>query len=130
VKPAGERWTVAVDFDGVLHSYTTPWIDAQTIPDPPVEGAIEWLNELLDHFVVMIFSTRAETDEGAVAIRAWLKEHGMKRYHEVGITAQKPKALVYLDDRAIRFEGPGTFPDAAAIHAARPWNKPRAEAKT
>lgn len=35
---------------------------------------------------------------------------------------KKPPTLVYLDDRAIRFEG--TFPTAQDIHNARPWNKP------
>lgn len=40
-----QRYTLAVDFDGVLHQYTTPWSNAATIPDPPVDGAIAWLNE-------------------------------------------------------------------------------------
>lgn len=45
-KKRGERYTVAVDFDGVLHRYDTPWINAATIPDPPVDGAIEWLSRV------------------------------------------------------------------------------------
>ncbi len=35
-KTPGERYTVAVDFDGVLHAYISPWVNAHTIPDPPV----------------------------------------------------------------------------------------------
>ena len=38
-----KKFTVAVDFDGVIHSYTTLWFTASVIPDPPVPGAIEWL---------------------------------------------------------------------------------------
>lgn len=30
------RWTVAVDVDGVLHSYTSGWKGADRLPDPPV----------------------------------------------------------------------------------------------
>ena len=61
-------YTVCVDFDGVLHSYTTPWINAHTIPDPPVQGAIAWLATMLEKFDVVIFSTRCKTWRGRRAI--------------------------------------------------------------
>lgn len=128
-----ERYTVAVDFDGVIHSYTSPWINAHTIPDPPVDGAILWLLTMVDRFDVVIFTTRAKTWRGRRAVRAWLKHHadvgmwydtpagaGIER---VFVTDQKVPALVYIDDRAWRFEG--RFPTREEIHQARPWNKPR-----
>ena len=118
----GKRYTVAVDFDGVLHSYTTPWIAAETIPDPPVAGAIEWLNGIGDHFDVVIFTTRGKTAEGQRAVRHYLHEHGWRDAMNATVTAEKPPALVYIDDRAFRFEG--AFPQAREIHALRPWNKP------
>jgi len=34
---------LCVDFDGVIHSYTSKWVDEATIPDPPVPGALRWL---------------------------------------------------------------------------------------
>ena len=40
--------TVCVDFDGVIHQHTTPWTDACDIHDPPVEGAFDYLRELID----------------------------------------------------------------------------------
>ena len=127
-KPKDQQYTVAVDFDGVLHSYTSPWVNAETIPDPPVPGAIEWLREIVKDFQVIIFTTRGKTDAGRAAVIAWLLKHGLHEAMAGGVsfpvTAEKPPALVYLDDRAIRFEGPGTFPTAQQIHAARPWNKP------
>ncbi len=49
-----KRYSVAVDFDGVLHSYTTPWVNAHTIPDPPVEGAIAWLYAIGQRFDVIV----------------------------------------------------------------------------
>lgn len=133
-KPTGERYTIAVDFDGVIHSYTTPWINAHTIPDPPVEGAIEWLGQMVQKFQVIIHTTRGETWRGRRAIRAWLKRYsqalwwpapGFVGIEEVRVVYKEPKALIYLDDRAVRFEGPGTFPTAEQIHRARPWNKQR-----
>lgn len=121
MKPQGERYTVAVDFDGVVHSYTTPWIAAETIPDPPVEGAIEWLNEIGEWFEVVIHTTRAKTREGMVAVGEWLTKHGF--VGQVVITDCKVPALIYLDDRAWRFMGPGSFPTREQIHRALPWNK-------
>jgi hypothetical protein len=123
-KPAGERYTVAVDFDGVIHSYTSPWEEADIIPDPPVEGAIEWLLEIAKKFEVVIFTTRAKTVKGRMAVRGWLRMYGV-HCQEEQVTAEKPAALIYLDDRAYRFEGPGTYPTSEQIHAARPWNKRR-----
>lgn len=123
-KPKGERYTVAVDFDGVIHSYSSPWVSPEVIPDPPVEGAIEWLNGIIDHFDMVIFTTRGRTAEGRGAVRRWLEENGAKGAILASlVTSDKQPALIYLDDRAYRFEGPGTFPTKEQIHAARPWNK-------
>lgn len=111
---------IAVDFDGVLHSYVQPWTAHHVIPDPPVEGAIAWLNEICDSFPVTVFTTRACTPEGALAVAGWLRRYGFQAtLHE--ITAIKPPALVLIDDRAWRFEGPGTFPSVEQIAAAKPW---------
>lgn len=134
MKPAGERYTVAVDFDGVLHSYSSPWINAHTIPDPPVPGALQWLHGILQDFDVVIYSTRCKTWRGRRAVRRWIYDNARSYWYESGIPSdrgledvklsyEKPPALIYLDDRAWRFEG--TFPSAEQIHQARPWNKPR-----
>jgi hypothetical protein len=48
---------------------------------------------------------------------------GFRGIEDVTFSARKPPALVYLDDRAMRFEGPGTWPSVEEIHKARPWNK-------
>lgn len=122
-KPAGERHTVAVDFDGVLHSYTSPWVDAVTIPDPPVPGSIEWLNEIAEDFDIVVHTTRAATLDGCAAICEWLRRHGFDTAQLKRVTHEKVAALVYIDDRAWRFTGPGSLPTAQQIHAARPWNK-------
>jgi hypothetical protein len=117
------KFTIAVDCDGVLHSYTSPWENAHTISDPPVEGAIEWLNTITDRLNVVIHTTRGETAEGCAAVLQWLREYGYTG-PDLIVTHEKPPALVYLDDRAVRFEGPGTFPTADDVFKLRPWNKP------
>lgn len=130
------RWSVGVDFDGVIHQYVTPWIAPDVIPDPPVEGALAWLEEMSEHFNVVIQTTRArpqavEGREGLVdgrdAIRVWLREHGMRSsvQHRLVVTHEKLPCLIYIDDRGWRFTG-ANFPTRQEIHQARPWNKLRA----
>lgn len=112
-----KRWTVSVDFDGVIHSYVTPWIDAATIPDPPIDGAIEWLTKVSVEYDVVILTTRALHDGGAEAVEAYLREHGYDG--EVTVTASKLPAIMYVDDRAWRFNG--KFPSLGALQHLRPW---------
>jgi hypothetical protein len=103
MKPKNERHTIAVDFDGVIHRYDSPWV---------------------------IFSTRCKTWRGRMAMRKWLKKHAGGAWNEcmgtigledIRFSYTKIPALVYLDDRAMRFEG--KFPTVEEVHRARPWNK-------
>lgn len=112
-----KRWTIAVDFDGVLNSYVSGWVLPEELPDPPVDGAIEWLNEIVDTYDVVIFTTRAKYPDAIPAIDGWLRKHGFTG--KAAITARKPAALVYIDDRAWRFSG--RFPTVEQIRWAKPW---------
>lgn len=136
MKPSNERYTVAVDFDGVIHQYLTPWVNAHTIPDDPVAGAIEWLHTAIQKTDVVIFSTRCKTWRGRRAIRKWLQKHAGMLWNEapgffgledIRLSYEKPPALVYIDDRAWRFQG--TFPTISQIHQAKPWKTTRPTAK-
>lgn len=65
--------TVSFDFDGVIHSYRSGWKGAAVIPDPPVEGIKEVIEQLIsDGLCVVICSSRAESFEGQTAIAEWL----------------------------------------------------------
>lgn len=118
------HYTIAVDFDGVLHSYSSPWINEHTIPDPPVEGAMEWLAAMLaSNLDVVIFTTRGRTSAGRDAVQQWIARYWPEApLTRLQVTNEKPAALVYIDDRAWRFEG--RFPAKQEILEARPWNKP------
>lgn len=119
------KLTVAVDFDGVIHSYTSGWKGAANLPDPPVEGAIAWLNKLDKRFSVAILTTRAQTQEAVDAIEDYLIEHGYKGSMPL-ITDRKIPALMYVDDRGWRFDPKkGGFPDVDKIQSMKPWNKPQ-----
>lgn len=93
---------LALDFDGVVHSYKSGWTSDGDIPDPAIKGAAEGIKRLRIDYKVVIFSARARTVEGRNAIIAWLAKNGI----EVdGVTDKKIPAHVYIDDRAICFTG-------------------------
>lgn len=119
--------TIAVDFDGVIHSYTSGWKGYEVIPDIPVPGAIVWLVSLMQSFSrVVIVSSRAATVEGVQAIREWLNFYASAEQQaaleNLEITHGKVPAKVYIDDRAFRFEG--IFPTIQELAEFEPWKPP------
>lgn len=97
--------TIVFDFDGVIHSYTSGWQGAATIPDPPTPGIIEALQEICEAgYEIVIVSSRCATEEGKAAIQDYLTKHHMHQYVS-RICTEKPPAIVYIDDRAICFDG-------------------------
>lgn len=96
------RQTICLDFDGVVHSYRSGWQGAGSIPDPPIHGTDKAIARLRQDYEVVIHSARCATAAGREAIARWLAKHHI----EVdAICEHKPPAMVYIDDRAIRFEG-------------------------
>lgn len=93
--------TLALDFDGPVHSYVSGWTgDVPT--DPPTEGALEFvLEKLKGGWEVVIFTTRAKTPEGLTGTQDWLVHFG---FPKMKITHEKIPALVYVDDRAVKFD--------------------------
>lgn len=95
--------TVCIDFDGVIHSYTSGWKGDSEIPDPPVPG---WDNALAGlkekGYRIVVLTTRALTEAGKKAVEKWMEEHELP--FDL-VTATKVPAKVYIDDRVIRFAG-------------------------
>lgn len=126
---------LALDFDGVIHSYTTPWRGAEHIPDPIVPGAIEFMLAALPHFDVVIYSSRSHQTGGIAAMQSYLRREAGQAWYEtpagpgledVRFVTEKPPAKITIDDRALTFNG--TWPSIEALKAFQPWNK-RAPAK-
>jgi hypothetical protein len=100
-----EKPILAIDFDGVIHRYTSGWKGATVIPDGKVSGARGAIAFLRTEFRIVIFSARADETRnpgGKEAIEAFLHEHGIE-YDD--ITNEKPPAYLLIDDRAITFRG-------------------------
>lgn len=112
---------LCLDFDGVLHSYTSGWKGADVIPDPPVPGAIEFMGAALHHFDVVIFSSRSHQPGGIEAMKNWLHLHAGAHLDAVRFVTEKPAARVSLDDRALTFTG--IWPSMNQLLAFKPWNK-------
>jgi hypothetical protein len=94
--------TVCLDFDGVLHSYRSGWRGAESIPDPPIHGTREAVARLRKMYRVVVYSARCRTAEGRRAVESWLRTHDIEVDE---VCDYKPPALVYVDDRAVRFRG-------------------------
>ena len=120
---------LCVDFDGVLHSYTSGWQGADVVADDPVPGAIPWLVGLTlrPEYKVCIYSNRSSQFGGIEAMRAWLHEN-MGDLLEVlrddaldaiDFPTEKPPAYLTIDDRAICFRG--TFPSVLELDNFKPW---------
>ncbi|MBK5942735.1 hypothetical protein [Halorhodospira halophila] len=65
--------TVLIDFDGVLHRYESGWKGPRTIPDGPVDGAIDFLLACLSEGLeVAIHSSRSHQFGGRRAMKRWI----------------------------------------------------------
>jgi hypothetical protein len=114
------KQTIVLDFDGVIHSYSSGWKGADCIPDPPTPGAREAIAKLRDKYLVVVVSSRSHQPGGTDAIKSWLTHHQI----EVDdVPDHKPPHIAVVDDRAFRFEGDWQAVLDGIADAAVPWNK-------
>lgn len=128
------RPTVAVDFDGCVHSYEKGWAGGE-IYGTVVPGFFEWLFATAVRFEVVVHSSRATRPAHVAAMTAWLDDHyrawramqpdqGRYPVHlRLPIMGHKPPAWITIDDRCLRFDGHWdelalTVP---ALLAFKPW---------
>ena len=125
---------LCVDFDGVIHSYSSGWQGADVIADPPVHGALEWLWHAQVYWDVQVYSSRSKEPNAIVAMREWLRYWALKELffegevlenfmNELSFPTQKPAANMTIDDHAICFEGDWSKIDPKALLEFKPWNK-------
>lgn len=107
---------ISIDFDGVIHRCSRGYFDG-TIYDEPVEGSYEALESLSERFDIIIFTAKAREDRplingktGKDLVWEWLEKYDMKKFIK-DVTAIKPRAIFYLDDRAITFKSWSAFFD-------------------
>ena len=111
-----------VDFDGVIHSYTSGWQGANVISDPPNRGARDFLAAAVDHFHVNVYSSRTRQEGGLQAMQAWCRKHfGDELVDRMFFPEQKPAAFLTIDDRCICFNG--NWPTVQAMLDFQPWYK-------
>ena len=121
---------LCLDFDGVLHAYTSGWQGPAVISDPPVPGAIAFLREADQHFAVAVYSSRSHQPGGQAAMQAWLRLWAEREaapgsdlsfLDRLQWPLEKPGAFVTLDDRALTFTG--EWPSMQTLTSFRPWHK-------
>jgi len=91
---------LCLDFDGVIHSYTSGWKGASVIPDPPVPGALEFIYEAVDVFDVRIHSSRSHQWGGKRAMKNYLRYHYREMFwrdKDAQDAAGNPNAWTHAD---------------------------------
>jgi hypothetical protein len=127
---ADSKPILCLDFDGVLHAYTSGWQGGDVIGDGPVPGAMAWLRDAVETFEVHVLSSRSRVQKSRELMRDTLKEWLIEKHGEVigrvvhqliHFPDYKPSAFLTIDDRSLCFTG--TFPDPASLLTFKPWNK-------
>lgn len=132
---------LCLDFDGVLHSYSSGWKGADVIPDAPTPGMAAFLDRAIEFFDVQIFSSRSHHPGGVDAMKAFIwdalahyfdcpfagdprsLERALAIRDAISYPTEKPPAMVTIDDRALCFTGNWADFDPQTLLEFQPWNK-------
>ena len=106
---------ILLDLDGVLNTYCGIY-NPNVIP-PIRNGAKEFIIKLAQNYNLKLFTNR-----NSELAKKWLKENGIDQYF-LGVTNNKGPAFIYIDDRALTFNG--NFEETLLkIYAFKPfWKK-------
>ncbi|MBD5401660.1 hypothetical protein HDR58_02505 [bacterium] len=89
--------TICIDFDGVLNNYNG-WQGEDNLFEMK-DGCDEFLNKVSKIYNITIFTTRKKS-----LVVEWLNKYKLSKYIE-NITDKKIPAEIYIDDRAVNFDG-------------------------
>jgi len=103
-----ELKNIAIDFDGVIHTFDKGWYDG-TCYGEPIRGSLEAIKELSQKWNIIIFTAKVRADRplvngktGMELVKEWLEKHDVLQYIDE-ITSEKPRAEYYIDDKGITF---------------------------
>jgi len=108
--------TLAIDLDGVLAQYSGKDHAETEIIGEPVPGAVEFVHAVVNLGWQVVVHSR---NHRPALVNEWLIAHGLGDC--VGTAVMPPDATVYLDDRAVRFEGEFAPVLAFLQGDPRPW---------
>lgn len=134
---------LCLDFDGVIHSYSSGWQGAQVVADDPVSGALAWIWHASKFWEIHIYSSRSSQPGGIEAMKRWFRwqveswltvstdliwrdsigECVALFMFELKFPQAKPSAFLTIDDRAIQFRGNWSELDPEQLLKFKPWNK-------
>ena len=87
--------TIMIDLDGVLNNYTCYKEEIPYIKN----GAEEFIKTLSKNYELVLFTTRNQKQAFE-----WLQSNNLDKYFK-NVTNVKTPAYIYLDDRALKFNG-------------------------
>ena len=103
-----EQINLGIDFDGVIHKNSKGFFDG-TIYDDPIEGTKQALKLLSEKYTLICYTAKAKPDRmlingknGTELVWEWLEKHDFTKYISK-VTSEKPRAVAYIDDKAIKF---------------------------
>lgn len=103
------HYQIAIDFDGVVYKNSKGYHDG-TLYDEPIEGALEAIKSFSDKgYTIVIFTGKVKLDRPSPnekpmiqLVEEWLEKYKVKQYIKE-VTSEKPRALIYIDDKGYRF---------------------------
>lgn len=103
-----EANNVSIDFDGVIHNNDKGWFDGSCYGEP-MPGALEAIKLLSKKYKIIIFTAKAKPSRplvnnktGKQLVEEWLRKYNILNLISE-VTAEKPRAKIYIDDKAYRF---------------------------
>ena len=112
-RPLPRKPILCLDFDGVLHQYSSGWKGPRVIPDAPVPGMVEFLLDARARFELAVLSSRSSYWFGRWAMKRWLRAHltaylndvqegqpGYGRMLELGAATWEPWCVLARDEAA------------------------------
>ena len=118
---------LAIDFDGVIHSYERGWADG-SIYGSVVDGFWDWASKASQYFTLVIHSARSGMAGGNRAMEQFLIREFPGPPSEMPpleFSYDKPRAMLFINDRAVQFNGDWYDRELApeSLRAFRPWNQ-------